>query len=118
VREGAPERTGVDLDPDLLQELPLEALLDGLRSAALAPGKLPAPALVVVVMAARDQYLGARPDDPRGNLVASQGAGHAGGSQARARLTYLALFGTEAFFNSLSRKARVRFHASFAASSR
>src|SRR4030095_5327235 len=63
VRERAPKRPHLDVDPDLLQHLAPQALLDRLPAVALAPGELPPSSLMVSILAPRDQYPRSVPDD-------------------------------------------------------
>lgn len=105
VGQGTPERSHLDLDPDLLEHLPPQALHDALPSMAFPARKFPAPSLVIAALPPCDEHFGAVPEDSSRNFV-------------KAHEAQFALLGWEASFSSRFRKASVRAHASLAAAAR
>src|SRR2546422_9784151 len=106
VGQGAPQRSDLDLDPDLLQHFPPQAIRDAFPTVALPARKFPAAALVIPALSPRDQHFRAVPEDSGGHFVEAHG--HA----------QPALPGRDARFNSRFRNARVRVQASLAAAGR
>src|SRR6267378_4831043 len=106
VGQGAPQRANLDLDPDLLQHFPPQALRDAFPTVAFPTRKFPASALVIAALPARDEHFRSVPEDAGGHFVEAHGHAHC------------ALPGRDARFSSRSRNARVRAQASLAAAGR
>src|SRR4051812_36640893 len=108
VRERAPERAHRDLDADLLQHLPLQAVLDGLSFVPLSPRKFPATALVIALLPAGDQHLRSVPENTGGDFVEAHGrarvrewrTGSTIPDAAAARQTSYRVRGMDPFFSS------------------